>query len=255
MAVPGATNVSKRGSALMSVPIVLGVVIDCPSRRRSPVSQAASRCRARPPPPNPSGPSESCVAWRHSICVGVSRNARGPPSRRAIAALQPRRRLVGRCGTIRACPSPVPAPAEPRVQFRCCPRCGVALASVGRVRCTVRRAASPTTSTRPCPRRASCCAATGRRCSSGAATSRASAGWPWSAASSTRARRRKRHCAARCARRSASSWTRSDYLGSQPNTYAYRGITYHVVDLSLRGGDGQRLDAAGHRRRRSDRVA
>ena len=111
---------------------------------------------------------------------------------------------------------PVLAPAEPRAQFRCCPRCGAVLTSPGRVRWSVRPAASRTTSTPPSPRRRSCCAATGRGCSSAAATSPASAAWRSSAASSTRGRRPRRRCAARCARRSASSWTRSATSARSP---------------------------------------
>jgi hypothetical protein len=92
----------------------------------------------------------------------------------------------------------------------------------------VRRAASPT-STPPCPRRRSCCAATGRAVHP-----------PWPRARPRpsafvggfvdAAKRPRRRCArgARGGRRRADAIA---YLGSQPNTHAYRGITYHVVDL------------------------
>ena len=126
---------------------------------------------------------------------------------------------------------PVIAPAEPRAQFRCCPRCGAALTAPG-----------------ACPL---VCAACGFAYYFNPAVSAAGlllrgdgqglfirrghepglgrlafvGGFVDAGETPEEALRRE------VREEVGVELDAIDYLGSQPNTYAYRGVTYHVVDL------------------------
>ena len=101
----------------------------------------------------------------------------------------------------------------------------------GRVRWSARPAASPITSTPPSPRRRSCCAATGRALfirrghEPGLGRLAFVGGFVDAGETPEDALRRE------VREEVGVELDAIGYLGSQPNTYAYRGITYHVVDL------------------------
>ena len=150
---------------------------------------------------------------------------------------------------------PVLAPAEPRAQFRCCPRCGAVLTSPG-----------------ACPL---VCAACGFAYYFNPAVSAAGillrgdgqglfirrghepglgrlafvGGFVDAGETPEDALRRE------VREEVGVELDAIGYLGSQPNTYAYRGITYHVVDLIFVAQLAEGCGAARHRRRRGHRVA
>ena len=126
---------------------------------------------------------------------------------------------------------PVLDPAEARAQFRCCPRCGAALATPGAcpLVCTACRFAyyfNPAVSAAGILLRDDGRALFIRRGHEPGLGRLAFAGGFVDAGETPEAALRRE-----VREEVGVELDALTYLGSQPNTYAYRGITYYVVDL------------------------
>ena len=122
-------------------------------------------------------------------------------------------------------------PAEPRAQFRCCPRCGTALAAPGAcplvcAACGFAYYFNPTVSSAAILLRGDGQALFIRRGHEPGLGRLAFAGGFVDAGETPEEALRRE-----VREEVGVELATIDYLGSQPNTYGYRGVTYHVVDL------------------------
>ena len=123
------------------------------------------------------------------------------------------------------------APADPREQFRCCPRCGVTLTAPGAnpLACTACGFAyyfNPAVSAAAILLREDGHGLFIRRSHEPAIGRLAFVGGFVDAGETPEVALRRE-----VREEVGVELAAIDYLGSQPNTYAYRGVTYHVVDL------------------------
>jgi ADP-ribose pyrophosphatase YjhB (NUDIX family) len=150
-------------------------------------------------------------------------------------------------GYDRRVPDPVPQPAEPRLQFRRCPRCGEPLAAPGA--CPLACAAcgftfyfNPAVSTAAILLRGDGRALFIRRGHEPGRGRLAFVGGFVDAGETPEDALRRE-----VREEVGVELAEITYLGSQPNTYPYRGVTYHVIDLIFvarvaAGGEPRVLD-------------
>jgi ADP-ribose pyrophosphatase YjhB (NUDIX family) len=126
---------------------------------------------------------------------------------------------------------PAVLPDEPRAQFRCCPRCGAALAMPGACplvcpACGFAYYFNPAVSTAAILLRGDGQSLFIRRGHEPGLGRLAFAGGFIDAGETPEVALRRE-----VREEVGAELETIDYLGSQPNTYTYRGLTYHVVDL------------------------